>query len=210
VQISADVSDCDDAVIVLKGKEEEVTLNRKGRVAGIWLNVAQITISGLPDAYILATSDDLDSICSPREQEKLMLGKQALRGLMQISSNKPLTGKEFEEFLKLKTHNGTYDMKEKVEFEPARQGMEKVSSHFKIPSVMPPGTYDIHLLCFKQGKLEKEMKSELKIERISMPRLMISLAHKHAALYGLFAILVAMGVGILMDVIFNSVPGSGH
>jgi uncharacterized protein (TIGR02186 family) len=210
VEISANVYDCDDAVIVLKGKDEEVALNRKGRVAGIWLNVAQITISGLPEAYILAASKELDSICSAGEQEKLGLGKQALKRSMKVSSNKPLTGKEFEEFLKLKMHNGTYDMKEKVEFEPAEQGMQRVTSHFKVPSVMAPGIYNVHLLCFKQGKLESEMTSDLEIDRIGMPKLMISLAYNHAALYGLFAILVAMGVGILMDVIFNSVPGSGH
>jgi len=187
-----------------------VTLNRKGRVAGIWLNVAQIMIDNLPDAYILAASKNLDSICPPEEQEKLGLGKKALQCLMHISSSMPLTGKEYEEFLKLKIHNGTYDMKEKVEIEPLSQSMRRVSTQFKIPSIMAPGTYKIQLLCFKQGKLENQRETELKIERIGMPRLMISLAYKYAALYGLLAILVAMAVGILMDVIFNSVPGSGH
>lgn len=210
VQISANVPACDNAVIVLEGKDEEVTLNRKGRVGPIWLNVAQLTIDGLPDAYILATSDNLDSICSLQEQNTLRLGKHALRELMQLSSNKPLTGKEFDEFLKLKVHNHTYNMKEKVELEPGQQGTEKVSTHFKVPSIMAPGDYKICLFCFKDGKVENQLESSIKIERTGMPKLMNSLAYDYAALYGLIAILVAMGVGILMDIIFNSVPGSGH
>jgi hypothetical protein len=79
-----------------------------------------------------------------------------------------------------------------------------------IPSHMPPGKYDIHLYCFKEGKVLKEETTFLEIKRIGLPQLMINLANNHPAVYGLVAILVAMAVGLLMGVIFSSLPGKGH
>lgn len=210
VRITANTDSCDGAVVVLEGREEEVELNRKGRVAIIWMNVAQIKISGLPQAYILAASDKLDNICSEETQEKLELGLKSLRSRMQVSSDQPLTGKEFDQFLKLKTKNRTYDTDIKIDLRNISSGEEELSAVLPIPSGMPPGNYDIELYCFKNGNMVEKQSASLEIDRIGLPHFMINLANSHAAMYGLLAIFVAMIVGIIMDFIFNSLPGSGH
>jgi hypothetical protein len=45
---------------------------------------------------------------------------------------------------------------------------------------------------------------------VGVARLMVDLAHKHSALYGVLAIVVAMVFGVGMAVIFSSLPGAGH
>ena len=100
VQVTADIPACDGAVLVLKAEEEEITLNRKGRVAGIWLNVAQVTISGIPRVYVLAGSKQLDDLCPEDVQLQLGLGFRSLRQRMKVASEKSLIGTEAEEFLK--------------------------------------------------------------------------------------------------------------
>jgi len=37
-----------------------------------------------------------------------------------------------------------------------------------------------------------------------------TMAFDHAAVYGIFAVLIAMLVGIVMGVVFHSRPGAGH
>jgi uncharacterized protein (TIGR02186 family) len=210
VQVSANVAACDGAVIVLEGGDEKVGLNRKGRVAFIWMNVAQITISGLPRVYIMAASDKMDDICSKETQEKLRLGTEYLRPQMEVHSDQPLTGKEFDQFLKLKTHIGTYDTNNQIDLKQVQPGRQEISSILPIPSQMPPGIYDVHLYCFRRGNLAEEEMGSLKIERVGLPDLMINLANKHAAVYGLVAIVIAMAVGIIMGFIFSSLPGREH
>jgi len=210
IQVSANVAACDGAVIILEGSEEKVELNRKGREAFIWMNVAQITISGLPQAYIMAASDKLDNICSKETQEKLSLGLESLRPQMEVHSDQSLTGEEFDQFLKLKNHNGTYDTNNKINLKSVSSGRQEISSILPIPSQMSPGTYKIHLYCFRQGNLVQGEIGSLKIERVGLPELMINLANKHAAVYGLLAIVIAMAVGIIMGFIFSSLPGREH
>lgn len=210
VRVSADSVACDGAVLVLEGNDEEVSLNRKGRVALIWMNVAQLTISGLPQVYILAASDKLDDICSKETQEKLRLGVESLRPRMKIHSDQPLTGKEFDQFLILKTRNGTYNTNDKIELSSISSNGRKLSADLPVPSGMPSGNYDIHLYCFREGNLVDERVARLSIDRIGLPHFMINLAYKHAAEYGLLAIIVAMAAGIVMGVIFSSLPGRGR
>lgn len=210
VDVMATIAPCDGAVVVLESEDEDVKLNRKGRVGVIWMNVAQLTISGLPRVYILASTDKLDNICSEETCQELRLGLNALRPEMSIESEQPLTGQEFNEFLDLKEHNGTYDTGIKIDKQMVYPDKEKLSANLPIPSGMPPGTYEIYLFCFDQGNLRQKLSARINIERIGLPHFMIDMARKHAALYGLLAIIVAMGVGIVMGVIFSSLPGSGH
>jgi uncharacterized protein (TIGR02186 family) len=210
VSVSAEIPDCGAAVLVLEAGSEEIRLNRKGRVAGIWLNVAQVTARNVPKVYILASSGRLEDICSPEMQRELRLGPDYLRREIEFSCEKPLTGSEFDEFLKLKTGNGTYDMDVGIDLKPAESGMMKLSADLMIAPTIPPGTYNVMVYCFSGGNPVYRGSSELTVERIGLARLMVKLAHDHPAIYGILAVAVAMLVGIVMGVVFDSLPGSGH
>lgn len=207
VRISANVESCDGAVMVLEGDSEEITLNKKGRVAVIWMNVARITISGVPQVYILASSADLDKICPAETREELRLGLESLSKHIDISSDQPLSGEEFDQFMQLKRKNGTYNLKNKIELKPASTGELELSSVLPIPSKMPPGVYDINLYCFRQGTMVEKQTGRLKIDRIGLPSLIKNLADKHAAEYGLLAIVAAMIFGVVMGIVFSFLPG---
>lgn len=208
VKVAANVASCDGAVIVLEGGSEEITLNKKGRVAVIWMNVAKITISGIPRVYILASSDELDEICSRDTQEEFRLGVESLRIPMDIKSDQPLTGAEFDQFLKLKIENGTYNTNNKVKLESTPLGELEVSSILPIPSKMPPGVYEIKLYCFRQGRVVEMQSAGLKIDMMGLPCAIMNLAEKNAAMYGFMAIVAAMMAGVIMGIVFSSLPGN--
>ncbi len=210
VQVAADIPESDGAVLVMEAGRDEIKLNRKGRVAGIWLNVAQVTVENVPKVYILAASDSLENICSPDVRRKMQIGTEYLRDEIKFICDKPLTGTEFEEFLKLKTDNGTYNMDVGIDLTPAAPGRMTLSATLPIAPTIPPGTYQVLLYCFKDGVQIGRGKTQLVVKRIGLARMMANLAHEHAAAYGLLAIVVAMMVGIVMGVIFDSLPGSGH
>jgi uncharacterized protein (TIGR02186 family) len=209
VRVEARIPACDGAVLVLEGETETVTLNRKGREAGIWLNVAQVMISHAPRVYILAASRALGDICSEDIRKDLGLGLQSLRGRLQITSDKTLAGTEVDEFLKLKERAGTYNTDLRVALTPEGDG-QKLLASLLIPATVPPGQYRLNLYCFAHGEPVFRGSSDLSIGRVGLARIMASLAHEHSAAYGVLAIVVAMTVGIVMGLVFHSLPGSGH
>ncbi len=209
VLFEANIPRCNGVVVKLEGRDNEVTLNRKGRVAVLWLNVAQVIVKNAPQAYILAASDKLANICSREMQQRLGLGLESLRKRITFESEKPLIGSEFEEFLRLNEHSGLYNTNIQIELKPAAGDREELSVTLPIPSVMPPGEYVIQLYCFEHGSLMQKTEAQLSIEKVGLPLLISTLAQEHAALYGIAAIIIAMMAGITMGVVFSLRAGRG-
>lgn len=210
VKATADIPICDGAVLVLEAGQEEMNMNRKGRVGGLWLNVAHIKVQNAPKVYILAKSGNLDNICPPEARRELRIGPEYLRRHIRFICDEPLKGSEFDELLNLKTETGTYKLDIDINLDSVGQDAMRLSAVLPVAPTMPPGVYDVVLYCFKDGVPIQGGTARLTIERTGLARLLANLADNRPALYGLLAIAVAVSIGIIMGVIFSSVRGSGH
>jgi uncharacterized protein (TIGR02186 family) len=208
--VTADAPHCDAVVLMLESAAKRVVLSRKGRLGVIWMNVAQVTVNGAPEVYILASSDDVGRICSREQRNTLGIGFDALESRMEFSSNKPLTGKEFEHFLKLKTNAGTYRADVPVVLRPEGEGRMAVAASIPLPSAVPVGHYNLVAYCFEGGRMIEKASASVLIEKTGLARLEYELAHEHAAAYGVIAVLVAMVAGITMGVAFTSRGRQSH
>jgi len=208
--VSAEIPQSDGVVIELEGKIQDVTLNKKGKRAFIWLNVAQIKVKNAPSLYILASSDQLDKICSQEELEDELLGYVAIRRKITFESDKPLTGIEFDEFIKLKEHNGSYNINGKVKVDRLPNDRQKVTATMHIPSFIPAGDYELFLYCFREGKLFKKASANVMIEEVGLTLLTKDLAFNEPAIYGISAIIIALSAGIMMGLIFSKRSGGAH
>ena len=205
VSIRAGLPDgCDGAVLKIQGEDEEIKLNRKGRVSIFWLNVDEVTVSNAPGIYMINSSSPLDGICTLKDRNAWTLGYEALEKRIRIQSGKELSGSEFSEFITLKEHNGSYARITTAQLLRNAAGQPALKADFHIPPVMPSGRYQIQLYCFKDLVLTAQSSAELRVEKIGLPNYLYSLAHTHPAGYGLLAIVIAMATGIIMGLVFGS------
>jgi uncharacterized protein (TIGR02186 family) len=208
--VSAEISECDGVVIELEGKIQDIMLNKKGKKTFLWLNVAQITVKNAPSVYILASSDKFDKICSAEELEEELIGYGALKHKIIFQSDKPLTGLEFDEFIKLKEHSGSYNINGRVKITPFSDGRQKVTTTLNIPSFIPAGKYELFLYCFKNGNLISKASSDLLIEEVGLTLLTKNLAFGNPAIYGIAAIVIALAAGIVIGLLFSKKAGGRH
>ena len=211
VSISADIPECDGVVIELEGKIKDLVLNKKGEKKFIWLNVAQITVKNAPSVYFLASSDKLENICAGEELEKELLGYSSLKHKIIFKSDSLSTGDMvFDEFIKLKEHNGSYNINNKINFDSKFKGRQKVSTILNIPPFIPAGNYEILLYCFRSGNLFKKTSANFLIKEVGLTAFIKNLAFGNPALYGIFAILIALAAGIIIGIIFNKRRSGGQ
>lgn len=208
--ISAEVPKSDGVVIELEGKVQDLALNRKGRRAFLWLNVAQLMVKNAPSVYILAASDKLDKICSEQELEEELLGYVALRKKIVFESDQELTGQEFDEFIKMKEDNGSYKIDDGVKIDPVINNRQRVRAILDIPSFIPAGDYEIIIYCFRDGNLFTSASANFLIEEVGLTRLTKKLAFGSPAIYGVSAIIIALAAGIIMGLIFSKKSGGAH
>lgn len=54
-----------DIAVAVRGPEREMTVRRKSRVAGIWVNTRELTFTNVPSFYAVAASRPIEDMVSP-------------------------------------------------------------------------------------------------------------------------------------------------
>jgi uncharacterized protein (TIGR02186 family) len=67
-----------DVAVVVRGPDHDVTVRRKSRIAGIWVNTRELSFSNVPSFYSVAASRPLNEIVSPATAAFYRLGTLGL------------------------------------------------------------------------------------------------------------------------------------
>jgi hypothetical protein len=85
----------------------------------------------------------------------------------------------------------------------------QVQGTFTIPPKVWPGTYQVRLSVYRDGRLAESGSAPLVVRVVRLPAMLSTLARRHGALYGLLAVGVAVLFGYLTGLVFRGAKG-GH
>jgi uncharacterized protein (TIGR02186 family) len=200
-----------DVIVKLTSTENvPLSVNRKGRVALMWMNVKQFTVTGLPLLYKIHSTRSIDEILDPALASELGIGYDVLKDGMQLEIVRGQPEPDdaevvFEGILRLKKEANLYNLDEKrIEI----TGGKLFKHYFKFPSAATEGTYSAESYIIKDGKLIGKGIDEIVIQKKGLEAMFTNLAHEHSVIYGIVAVLVALGMGLLVGFIFKK--GGGH
>jgi uncharacterized protein (TIGR02186 family) len=189
--------------VVLEGPRVESRFKIKERVLGfLWMNHGQVTFQQVPSVYLVYASEGL----SLPQADRAGFGYHALQRQVRIL---PGAGEKpaflWSEFVKLKEEQGLYHWQPQgVRLEPAEQGRRTFRAELTISSQMPVGDYQVWVLALREGKVVARHRELLHVRETGALQQLSNLAHNHGLLYGLLAVLVAIGAGLLMDLLFGT------
>jgi uncharacterized protein (TIGR02186 family) len=200
-----------DALIVkLTSPAETVKLNLKGRVGPFWMNTRQYQLDNVPSMYQVQASDRLDRILSQELADQLQIGYDTIKrqlkfhivkGTEEEGDNETL----FQGLMKIKNEAGLYSIDDTGRVK-IKEGM-LFNHHFDFSSTAKPGAYTVEYFVIKDKKLVGRASETIRIEKVGMVAFIAEAAETHPALYGLCAVLIALGAGLTVGFIFK---GGGH
>lgn len=200
-----------DVIVKLTSTENvPLSVNRKGRVAIVWMNVKQFTVTGLPLLYKIHSTKPIDQILSKELAAELGIGYEVLKDQMQLELVRGEAGEDdrdkvFEGVLALKQEANLYNIDEnRIEV----TGGKLFKHFFRFPSAATEGVYRAESYVFMQGKLIGKGVDEITIQKTGIEAAFTNLAFNRPILYGIMAVLVALGMGLLVGFIFKK--GGGH
>lgn len=201
-----------DVAVVCTGQKGSIELKRKGKVAGfLWMNVAELVFEDVPSLYLLSTSAALDELAPAPVLEELGVGYAALESRVRRSPDRTVQDADFREFLKLKESERLYSYEEGgVELEAGPDRAMHVSVECWLPTKAPWGEYEIRLLGFKAGRGELLRTERLELGPVGVTARISTLATRQGLLYGIFAVVIALGVGLLTGLAFGLASKKGH
>jgi uncharacterized protein (TIGR02186 family) len=195
------------AAVVCTGKEGPLELKKKGKVWGIlWMNVGEIKLESVPSLYLLSTSRPLSELARRAVLDRLRLGYRALEAAAGSDA-----GGVFSEVIKLKESEGLFSFEASaLRLTPTGRGSNRLSGSFSLPAHVPPGEYTVRLYGFERGQGQLLDEQKLHLVRTGLSLSITSLARDHGLLYGLFAVVVALAVGLLAGLVFGKGMKKAH
>jgi uncharacterized protein (TIGR02186 family) len=200
-----------DVIVKLTSVENApLSVNQKGKVALMWMNVKQFTVTGLPLLYKIHSTRPISQILSKSLAHELGIGYDVLMDQMHLKRVRGTPSPEdarvvFDGVLKIKKEANLYNVDEKrIEI----SGGKLFKHYFRFPPAAKEGTYRAESYIIKDGKLIGKGVDEVVIQKKGIEAAFTKLAYKYPAVYGAIALIVALSMGLFVGFVFKK--GGGH
>ncbi|PYF09381.1 uncharacterized protein (TIGR02186 family) [Rhodobacter viridis] len=192
-------------IVTLEGPPQKVTVRRKTREMGIWVNSDKMVISSVPSFYAVASSAPLDRILSPetdaKEHISVPVAVEAYAGPLGRSDGRPFA----EALLRLRETSGAYSVSERAVTLAADTLFR---ADFDLPANLIEGEYTARMYLLREGKVIDQTYAPIKVQRIGLERFTYALSREQPLIYGLMSLSLAIFAGWAAAAAFRMIRNS--
>jgi uncharacterized protein (TIGR02186 family) len=192
-------------------RDEQIKLSLKGRVGPFWMTVRQYDVTGAPFMYKIHSTKPISQIISPELAQELELGYSAIRKKLKMELARGTAAPEdanlvFQGLIKIKERANLYNIVEDPQRLEVTEG-RLFKHYFRFPPAASDGRYLVESFCFQNGQLVGYGRDVIEIKKVGLEHWLTYTSQNHAVAFGIMAVLIAMGAGLLVGVIFRK---GGH
>ena len=189
-----------DVVVVLRGPSEKLTVRKKERISGIWMNAKSSSYDNVPGFYTVASTKPLALIASQNVLQRYQIGTRNIRLKAEDKSNPALDKASRHALVRLKENKELYsESSGGVSF----LGDTLFRASLDIPATVPIGVYVADFFLFRHGTVIHAQSTPLYVNKSGLERLIYTFAQRHSFFYGLLAVFLALIAGWFAAVVFR-------
>lgn len=185
--------------VILRGPVEPITVRKKARVAGIWVNTQALRFESAPGYYAVATTKPVTDLLDERNAAIYEIGLNHLQLSPATAADPETTGRFQQGLVKLRVNEGLF-----VEQPYGVQVTDRIlyRARIPIPSAVPVGNYQAEIYLIESngkqgGRVRARSTAPVIIDKTGFERGIFVFAQKHSFFYGLFAIALAVAMGLV-------------
>jgi uncharacterized protein (TIGR02186 family) len=188
-------NDVGDIVVVVRGPDANFIVRQKEKVAGVWVNTKQHSFENIPNFFSLTAS---------KSTEEIDFGHLLpLLGIKE-EDNIPVSDATEEMFrdalVRIQERNKHYSY---IEGDVTFIGETLFRTKVRFPDNIPRGLYTAEIYLFHADALVGMQVIPIEVKKIGLDALMFDFAHEYTFLYGVLAVLIAMGSGWVASAMFR-------
>ncbi|RNF35233.1 TIGR02186 family protein [Paracoccus methylarcula] len=179
-------------IVTVEAPSRPLTIWRKERKAGIWINTEKVEIGAAPGFYAVATSGPMNDILQEdwdrRYRISLPLALRAYAGKLAVEDAVPFT----EALIRLRESNGLYRLDE---------GSVKLvdqtlfRADVRLPANLIEGDYKTRIFLLRDGQVMDVYRAPIEVRKVGLERWLYRLAFDQPLIYGLMSLAVAVIAG---------------
>ena len=192
----------DDIIVVVTGPKGLVTVQKKEKVFGIWVNTKSVNYINTPKYLNISSNRDINKILNQKTQKISEIGLNNLKIRLQ-------PGKKVQkenEWRKALTRNM---LKSKLwslnENSVSLNKNALFRSYLNLPSNVITGQFEVKILHYRNSKLISKELSTINVSKSGVSAEIYNIAQNYSTLYGIFAVILAVLVGWGTNLIFRKV-----
>ncbi len=189
-------------VVIVEGPRHSLTVRRKRRIAGIWVNRAEVQFDDVPSFYQVLSSDPLEEWLPLRTRDLYQIGVEYLRFAPRTKVSPAEAASFRDALIRNMQRNGRYGV---LEGNVTVMGGQLFRADLFLPANLPTGFYSIEVMLITDGNVKSIQATPLLVTKSGIGAQVYDMAYSYPALYGIMAIVIAVLAGLGANAIFRKV-----
>jgi uncharacterized protein (TIGR02186 family) len=187
-----------DIVVVVRGPETTLTVRRKDRMAGIWINRDRAEFSGMPAYYFVASTRPIKDVASADMRGRLGVGLDVLKASGVHAHHDPTPFRDA--LIRWQTRSHLY-----AEIPGGVQYLSDTLFRVQVPvpANVARGDYTAQVFLLRNGYVISAQSTPFSISNSGLERQLFNFAHDRPLAYGVFAVAAAMLLGWISSLVFR-------
>jgi len=181
-----------EVIVTVEGPATPLTVRRKERVAGIWINNASVRVDSAPSFFAVATTGPLSHILSDTENLRFNITIERVIRAVGITAEAEKAGEFLLALLRVRTQEDRYRILEgKVELTEDTLFRTDV----ELPANLIEGEYKVRIFLLRDQKVVAHQERVVGVRKVGLERFIFNLAHQQPLIYGLMSLVLAALAG---------------
>ena len=177
-------------VIAVAGPSEPITVRRKSKRFGIWVNTSAIEVDEAPVFYAVATSGEWNDVM--RDVDDLRHHVSIRRAIRSVGSDVPDSEAFTDALIRIReskdlyqTNIGAVELSEETLF----------STSIRLPANLTEGEYHARFFLTRGGRVVDMHDSIIDVQKVGLERFLFNLSREKPLIYGLMSLAIAIFAG---------------
>lgn len=189
-----------DVIVTVSGPLQTLTVRRKARRLGIWVNTDAVAIQAAPSFYAVATSGPWPEVLA--DEDDAVWKISIPRAIQAESSNLPDAPSFIEAMIRIKAAQDQYQMLPEA---VTLQEQVLFSTAIRLPANLVEGNYRVRIFLLRDGRVIDYFGDQIGVRKAALESFLFHASREWPWLYGLAAILLAAALGWTASAAFRMI-----
>lgn len=185
-------------IITVAGPDMPVTVRRKERRFGIWVNTDSVNVAVAPSFYAVATNLPLSEILTQAHDNRARI---SINGAIRTYGQPDGYETDFEDAL-IRIRQGEL-LYQTLSDSVLVEDDTLFRTTIKMPANLTEGDYTAEIYLTRGGEIIDVYATTIPVKKVGLERWLYNLAHENAMIYGLMSLAIAIAAGWSASAIFT-------
>lgn len=185
-------------IVTVAGPDKPVTVRKKDRRLGIWVNTEAVEVDLAPSFYAVASNRPLEEILTFTEDLNTRISTQ--RAIRSVGASVESAARFTEALVRIRSSQGLYQT---LPTGVSVQEEALFRTLIPLPANLTEGDYKAEIYLTRGREIIDFYVTTIPVKKVGLERWLYNLAHENAFLYGLMSLSIAIAAGWSAAAAFN-------